>query len=787
MLRNYMRVALRSLWKNRLHTFFNVLGLSMGVGVCITVFLMVYATFHMDDFHPDANRVYMIGHVKELKGGFEKWGMTPAALAPSITASLPEVEQVIRVDELNASVRYGDKLFSERVHFSETQFLDMFSFPLEQGSRASLADPSAILISHETAIKYFGDEPAVGKAITVRFDDEHRMEFTVGGVFAKYPRTASFGFDFLANYDVVKRLTDRSDAWDYVVAATFVRLRAPEADFDKKLQPFVQRHNEVRPQQPIHSFFAEPLLTLSNHASDIRGDIANGINPNAVTTLSLIAGLVMLMACFNFMNNMIGTSAKRFKEVGVRKVVGGTRGQLMRQFLGESLLLSFLSLGLGFVLAEAFFSPFMAQIAEGFSFELNWSEDGSLFVFLIVLVSGTGILAGLYPSLMLSGYHPARIFRDLARVGSQRWLTRTLVVLQFAICLFAIVAAIVFKQNNDFLADIDVGFRGRQVAVLNFGSAAEWQTYRNAIAHQPGVVKIVGSRHQLGENQSVGIHVESEGASFQSNVVRIGQGYFDMMEMGIREGRAFDEKLQSDVEESVMVNEVLVKRLGWTQPVGRRIRLENRTYTVIGVAENFYSRTFMRPIDPVVLKLVPEQEYRFMSIQLEHGRVQLASDALKTAWQTLMPYEPFQLRFQDEVFEEDYRENENIRDMFVYVAAMTMLIAATGLFALISVNIARRTKEIGIRKVMGASPLQIMQLVNREFYMLILVASALIFPLAYVALGGLLDAVFASHVEVSLAPFVGAALAMLLLAVLTIGSRVARVAVENPVHALRYE
>lgn len=789
MFQNYLRIALRNLWKNRTHTLFNILGLSMGIGVCITIFLMVYPGLHMDEFHPDSDRIYMIGHFKELKSGLEKWGLTPAGLAPAVKKDFAEVERAVRVDMFDANVRYGEKLFSERIHFVEPEFLDMFSFPLESGNVAAFRDPSSILIGHETAVKYFGDESPIGKSITVRFDEARRMEFTVVGVFKKFPRTASFAFEFLTNYDMVRYMTDRPDGWDYTVIATFIKLQrhqSPSA-LEKKLQRYTKTFNDIRPEQPIHSFFLEPLLTLSTNSNQIRGDISGGINPHGMRALALIAALVMLMACFNFMNNMIGASAQRFKEVGVRKVVGGSRGQLMRQFLGESLLVSFLSLAGGIVLAEAFFNPFMGSIAEGFSFLLEWQTDWPLIVFLTFLVTGIGILAGLYPSLILSGFQPVRIFRDLARVGSNRWLTRSLVVLQFAICLFAIVAAIVFKQNNDYLSKIDLGFRGDQVAVLHFGTAAEWESYRNAIAHRTGVVKIVGSAHQIGYNRSVGINVESEGTAFQSNVVRIGAGYFEMMNMRVYRGRAFDENLKSDVDESVMINRLLADQLGWSDPVGKRVRLEGREYTVVGVAENFYTNTFMRPMEPVLIKLVPESNYRVMSIKFDAARTDDVTNALKSTWATLMPYEPFQLRFQDRVFEEDVTENENIKDMFLYLAVMTMMIAATGLFALVSLNIVRRTKEIGIRKVLGASAVQIMQLVNREFYVLIVVSAVLIFPIAHILLNGLLNSVFATHVGLSAWPFVGAVAAMVLLSVVTIGSRVLKVAIENPVHSLRYE
>ncbi|MBX7152040.1 ABC transporter permease [bacterium] len=789
MLKNYLRTAVRILWRNRLHTGINILGLSMGIGVCLTIFVFIYTFLDQDTFHANAADIYMIGHIKSVNNGEERWGFTPAALGPSVKAQVPEVRRSVRIDNFDASVRYGDNVFKELVWLADPGFFDMFTFPLVEGDANALEDPSAIFLNEETANKYFGKEQALGKTMTVRFDQTHKYDLVVRGIIRKAPRNASFSFALLAGYKLVEALTPKANGWDYGVAATFLQL-APGSNarsVESKIQSNIATYNAVNPDRLYKAFYIDNVLDLAKNSNRTRGDISRGANPTGLIALSIIAALLMLMACFNFMNNMIAGSARRFKEIGVRKVLGGQKRQLLLQFLGESLIVSFLALVIGLGLAEAAFAPFMNTLIDGHWIAFDIFSDYPLLMFMGLLIAAIGIISGLYPSLYMSTFQPVKIFRDLQRVTSNKFMTRILVVLQFAICLFAIVAAIVFKINNDYFTSLDLGFKGDQVAVLNFNSNEEYERFEAAILRTPGVEQISGSIHQAGRSQSVGMTAEAEGKTFQSNLMRVGAGYIETLGIRIVEGRSFDPALKTDEEQSVMINQTLASQLGWQQPVGKIIRIEGKECTVIGVAGDFYTRTFMRPVEPTLMKVIPKSAYRLMSIKMQSNNAAEVVDAMKTEWKKLMPDTPFELSFQDQVFEEDFVENENIKNMFIYVAVMTMIIAAMGLFALVSMNIARRTKEIGIRKVLGASAPHIMNLVNREFYVLIIVAAALIFPVAYIALNGLMNSVFSSHAPITVVPFISAIVAMLLLAVLTVGSRVYRIATENPVEALRYE
>ena len=784
-------MALRLMRKNLMHTSFNILALAMGIGCCITIFLFVYTMTHADRFHENGESIFMIGHVKTLNNGSEeKWGWTAAALAPAVKEEVPGLKWVGRVDGFSAFVKDGDKVFDEFVRFVEPGFFDVFTFPMELGNPDVLNDPGAVILSHNAAVKYFGTENPIGKTLDFQIYTYPARRAVVKGVLEPFDRRASFEFDFVMSYDVIKALEPKAMAWNYNVEATFVQLENPSqaAAVQASLQRYVKTYNEVNANQKITGLYLMNLYDLSANSYNVRGDISGGGNPHGLVALSVIAVLIMLMACFNYMNNTISSSSMRFKEIGVRKVVGSSRGQLTTQFLLESLMTSFVALILGLVLAESMFLPFFREMVSMWELKIDLINDGVLLGFLGVLVMSIGVIAGLYPSLYMSSFKAVRLMKGLQNVATNRMLTRILLVLQFGISMFAIVAAIVFKENNDHLRALDLGWKGDQIAVVRFRAPEEFHRFRDAIQTNPLVQQTAGSLHSVGDDLSVGISVESQGETFETNVLRIGAGYSEMVQMRVVQGRTFDPAIKTDVDESILVSRLFTEEMKWDKPIGRKVTLEGATYTVVGVMDDFYARTFMRPMQPVLIKGVREEDYRTLSVKMKTADAVVVRDLLEGTWKKIIPDRPFNLRFQDQVFEEDFKENEQIKNMFIYIAVMTMMIAATGLFALVSLNINKRTKEIGIRKVLGASAIHVVQLVNREFYVLIITASVLFFPLAYFILKGLISSVFQStHVELSLLPFLISGIAMIVLAFITVGSRVYRIAVENPVKALRYE
>lgn len=776
--------------KNALHTFFNVLGLAMGIACCITVYVFVDTMLNMDTAHRDGDRIFAINHVRLINNREEFWGLSKGPLGPVIKNDFPEVTDFLRLDDNYAVVKRGDLIFNEEIRFADANFFSMFTFPLASGVGSDLAQKNAVFLSEEKAVKYFGDQNPVGQTLTLIFDGEKRLEFVVKGVAKKFPRNTSFAFNFLVSYENVKDIFSNTDRWTYNVSATFVKLnRASDAI---KLEPALSRYltiqNENNSNQPVQRFYLENLLTMSKNSWQVRGDISGGTNPHGIFTLIIIASLVMLMSCFNYINIAVASAARRFKEIGIRKVVGGTRAQLVKQFLTENFITTLTALGLGIVFAETITIPFFNTLIQGnTSLSFDLFGDMRVVVFLAVLTSSIGLLAGLYPSLYMSSFKPIKILKDVQKIDGNRWLGKTLLVLQFSISLFAIIAGIIFTQNAEYIKTLDYGYEDDQVVALYFKQSAQFHQFEQKIRQDSRVHAIAGSTHHAGRNIMGNVGYESNGTPSQANVMRIGSDYIQTLALRIKQGRSFDRALPTDAENSAIVNETLVKAQGWKEPIGQRIKMNDQELTVVGVVEDFYYRTYHRAIDPCILTMIPESEYRFMSIKVSPEHILSIRPLLESTWREILPDEPFDMIYQNEIFLEETSEDEQVKNIFLYVAIMTLMIAAMGLFALVSLSIAKRTKEIGIRKVLGASVTHVIHIVNRDFYWLIGIASVIIFPVAFFLLNNLLNSIYAAHVDITALPFVLSVLIFGLVAAITVGLRVYGVAKENPVNALKYE
>ncbi len=793
MIRNFFLMALRQMRKQKMHTLFNVLGLAMGIGVCITVYLFVYQMSHMDNFHPNDDRIFMVGHVKSLLEKKEKWGLTPGPLGPALKQEYPYIKRAVRIDDNNVTIRSGDNVYSELVWFVDPDFFQMFNFPLIEGDQGALKDMTSIFLTEEMAYKYFRSENPLGKTLTVYLTESAKREFIVRGVAKKLPTNASFGFNFVIAYAHVKALTPAADEWSYNVAATFVELNsnsdAPAFVESLEKTKLIDVHNAANKDRPVSAFYTDNLLDISKNSYLVRNDISGGTNPHGLIALSVIAILLLLMASFNFMNNIISNASGRLKEIGVRKVVGGSKAQLMIQFVSENVAVSLTALALAVVLAELAFIPFLNSMINGSSkLVLDLTRDWLLVTFMTGLALGVGVISSLYPAIYLSRFETVRIFRNLQGVSSHRGFTRFMLALQFGITMFAVVAAILFRQNNNYLVNLDYGFTKEEVVVFNFSDNKKMVLFKDAVSNNPFIEQSAISQHQAGRRWASGVAMSYQGQGLTSNELVFGKGYFELLKFSLLEGNTFDDKIESQKDEAILINQLFAEQIGVPNPIGTTLRVRDYDYKIIGVVKNFQMRSFMRPMEPSVIRITSEDECTLFSARLKSGSRDDARPLFEDAWKKIVPDQPFQMRFQGDVFENDIRENANIANLFLYIAMMTIAIAAMGLFALVSLNIARRTKEIGVRKILGASIPNIIQLVNRELYAVIIFAAVVFFPISFFALRGLLSGVYqGGHAEITIFPFLGALVVMLLLAAATIGSKVYRVAIENPVKSLRYE
>lgn len=791
MFKNYLKVAIRNLLSNKLYAFINILGLGVAIAYCVVAYLNHTYNYEYDGFHQNAGKIFRAKTLRVLTDHEERLGIAPRPLGPALAADFSAVENSVRLTTAGAVFKVGENVFNENILHADPSFFEMFTFPLKYGSPDVLQDKSKIVLSEEMALKYFGEENPLGKQITARYGDGKTREFFVGAVAEKIPDPSSIQFDALAALDVLVDVgSDKPDDWADWAHAVFVQVSDAKQieNIENHLTPYVAAHNAAAPDFQIARMYFDSLKNLGRNAwsEDLESDILKrAMHPAGMISPSIIAVLLLLMACFNYINTSIAFSSKRLKEIGVRKVIGGGRRQVIVQFMSENLLLCMLALVLGVALSEIFV-PIHDNMWEYFELTLDYSKNLGLLAFLAGLLLFIGIVAGGYPAFYISAYQPVAILRGKQKFGGASMLSRVLLAFQFTVSILTVIGSFVFVKNADFLKNFDLGYNRDQAIVVPLADAKNYEPFRNAIEKNSGLVSVAGSRQHVGRNWYTRT-IESAAVQTRADILAIGDEYLDTMKLRLVSGREFDKNFRGDVDASIIVNQKLVREFGWGDGLGQTVTLDSVRYSVIGVVEDFYNNGVWGQIKPCIFRLAKPEDFRYLVARIQANDMKAMNELLRSEWQRVVPDFPYEGFYQDEVMAEAISVSESIKTMFLYISVLAIVIAAMGLFALVSLNIARRTKEIGIRKVLGASMLSIVRLLNKEFVRL-LIASALVASIAgYFSVQALLKSIYAYHVGFSLVPFVVAGLSVFVIAFLTVGSQVVKVATANPVDSLRYE
>ncbi len=789
MLKNYAKLAYRNLIKNKVPSFINLVGLSVAVGCAIVVYLFVDLHLHMDDFHEDGERIFLVENIIDRDGNLQLWGDAPRPLGPMIEADLPQVEKAVRVAYGGATFQVGETVLRDDIWYVDEDFLVVLTFPLRYGEPTALQDPNAVIISEAVAQKYFGEANPVGREINVRFNDDYADVFVVGGVAEPFPHNASFRFDALVRYDTQQRLGVDLEDWSAYTGATFLLLNAP-GDIDAvaaQMNKYLQLQNAASDDWPIAEFRFDNLYNLSWNSFNVQGDISGGSHPAAFVVFPLVGIFLLVLSCFNYMNIAIATAARRLKEIGVRKVVGSKRSQLIIQFLSENVLLCLIALGVGMVLAWGLFVPGFNQLfPDGQSLVMDFGDNLRLWGFLVVLVVLLGVVSGAYPAFYISSFIPIDILRGQQQLGGGSRLTQGLLTFQFVLAFLTMMLGVVLTLNGRYQQSIDWGYNQEHVVGLRLTDPSQYPMLEAAVAQNPQALEVVGSRNHIGRSRYTAVF-DVEGEKMEAKGFGVGYGYLEALGVRLKEGRFFDEQFGADASESIIVNEHFVAARGWDQPLGQIMRDDTLQYTVVGVVADLHYDDFFDAIEPAFFRIAPEDEFRYLSVRTEAGGgVQMAA-FLEETWKQLVPDEAYNGFFQDQVFENFYRENANISRLFGFIALLALIIACMGLFGLAAQNIARRMKEISIRKVLGATVLHVTSLVNRRFLVLLALAAVIATPVSYFLLDALLDSIYQYRMDLNVAPFFVSYVLVLATAALTISLLIRRLATANPAEVLRNE
>jgi len=805
MLKHYLLVALRGLRRQKLYAFINVGGLAVGIALCALIGLYVRDELTFDRFHEHADRIVRLTQTRYAPDGSVEatHAYLPLPLGPALEADLPEVERAVRLMEQEAFVRRGTTALPEQILFADVGFFDVFTFPLLKGDPATaLADPGGIVLSEAAARVWFGGEDPMGRTLEVRLGDAY-YEATVTGVAAPGPGNSSVRFDYLMPFaklpEAFEWVRNNADRWNASSFFTFALLaegasvgaaaaRLPA--FREKYIPGeterLREEGQWTGEGPAREYGFQPLAAVHLDPS-VEGGLVPPSDPRYSYILAAIALGILLIACINFTTLAIGRSAGRAKEIGVRKVVGAQRRQLLVQFWGEALLMSVLALAAGLVLARLALPTF--NVLAGKDLHLDYLGDVRLAAGLLGLTLLVGLVAGSYPALMLSGLRPIETLRQRLRLGGANALTRSLVVVQFALSVFLICSTGVMLRQLHYLQTKNLGFNEDNLVVIptqGEDGGALLGRLRTELGGRPDVLGVTGMSSAFTHGWSIeGWNVGGEEKT--AYVYRVEPGFLDVMQMPLVAGRDFDPAMATDSTGAVLVNEAFVRDFGWVEPLGQTVEGFYDEPAVVGVVRDVNFLSLHEAVAPMVLMLdAPGWNLNHLLVRLAPGDVPGALRAVEAAWARAAPDVPFQYTFLDDDLGQQYESEQRWSRIVGYAAGFAVLIACLGLFGLAALSVARRTKEVGIRKALGASVASVTLLLSKEFARLVLVAVVLAAPVAYLVMRRWLEG-FAYHVGIGVGVFMLAGGLALLVALLTVSYQAVRAASSDPVEALRYE
>ncbi len=789
MLGSYLKLAFRHLRRKKVYSFINIMGLALGLACFILIGLWVKDELSFDRFHEHKDRIFRV--FNRFENGTVSYSTT-YALGPALKSQYAEVEEACRVwPWFGSLVKHGNLSFMEyNITLADPSFFKIFSFPLLQGDPEKvLEDQFSVVLSEDAAHKYFGEEDPLGKVLQIT---RQQGDFRVTGVMQNVPLNSHIQFDFVARMEFLGR--DRLARWNEMSGPNYILLKPGSAasDFEAKIADIYTRN-----LGPNVSFVPGLQSLKRIHLFDYaRSGFEAPSQYKRVAVFSLIACFILIMACINFMNLATAQSTKRAREVGLRKVVGALRRQIIRQFLGEAVLIAFISLALALILVESLL-PHFNQFT-GKAMALLSGAHLPLAVVLFLVTLSTGLLAGSYPALFLSSFRPATTLKNQFSSGSRgARLRRALIVVQFAISVGLIICTLVVSSQLRFIQNLDLGVDRAHVIYFwnNPTLMPKYETFKTTLLNEPGVLSMTAGAqlpNEVGQNVPINWEGNPGDELLPADYSVVDYDFFQTFDMPIIQGRAFSREYATDRTQACVINETAAKLMGLENPVGSRLYLAHpgweesfRNVKVIGVVRDFHSRSLHTPIRPFFFRMyLPWHQYAFVKIAAT--QIPETLERIKKAYETAAPGYPFAYEFLEDAFKRQYLSERQLGQLFDIFSLIAITIACLGLFGLASYTVEQRTKEIGIRKVLGASVLKIVKLTVQSFLKWIALANLLAWPLAFYVMSLWLTE-FAYRINLSWATFFLAAALTLGIALLTVGFHAFKAARSHPVDSLRYE
>ena len=821
MLKNYLKIAVRNLTKDKLYSVINIFGLAVGIACCILIGLYVQNDWSFDQFHSKSDRLYRAWEQETRHDGHKVLNTsTPIPLGQALESNIPEVESTTYLYSTSSLVQTSDRsdALNQQLIITGADFFKMFDFKLLQGDPATVFDnPQSVVLTKETAQRFFGNKDPMQKTLQVRLGSDF-YNFTVTGIIEKAPSNSSLKYHMLLPKENLKKvITEKHrQSWFNIFGTTYVLLKkgANPSQLKSKFGSMMQGILGDDVYQKTQFTIGLQPITDIHHNTDFPKGLATVSDPAYAYILGAIALLILLIACVNFMTLSISKSSSRAQEVGIRKTIGALRQHLMYQFWGEALLMTLLALGLGITFAEILLPFFNELSGTSLQFEYTTLSVAAMLGGALLI----SLIAGIYPALILSGFQPVQVLKGRLNLSSDKSLFRkTMVVIQFSLSIALIIGTLIVHKQLNYVQQKDLGYQKDKIVVIDSGISGDPKTplskivdaaskrkklFQTKLNGTPEVSELAVSSYtpvQMGGWFRLGFRdSQDQERSIHGNIVDA--DFIPTLGIKVLEGRNFSDENSSDKRRAILVNKALVDYFGWKNPIGKHLpgpKFDD--HKVIGVVENFNYESLHTPVEPLAMamssklllsgvnnvSLSNSPTPRF-SLKISSADLSATMSKIKQGWQQIAPGTPFDYTFVDQALDSQYRQEQRLSKIVTSGSILAIVIACLGLFGLASLMIARRTKEIGVRKVLGASSSSIVLLVNKEFTKLVAIAFVIAVPVAWYGMQQWLQD-FAYRIDIGAGIFLMAGLAALMIAWLTVSYQSIKATLINPVESLKSE
>lgn len=786
MLKNYFKIALRNIVRQKTFSTISIAGLVLGLTSFLIIFLYVFNELSYDRFNGKYEKIFRVTGGCNNNGTRSNYARTPAPLADALKKEFPGITNTSRLAKeekvlLSCGVK---KFYEENVFFVDPSFLTIFTYPQIAGDRNNvLIEPMCVLLSESAADKYFGKTNSIGK--TLRYNDKYDLKIT--GILRDAPANSHFHFDFLISMASTNQIygsdfaTNRMNTSVY----TYLLLNRPEyaQQIERKFPSFLKNYYGGLLD------FIEPTLTLQPLSqihlySNIGGEIEVNSDIKYIYIFSVVGLMILIMACINYMNILTAGYSKRIKEIGVRKVLGANKAVLIKQFIGESILTAFLAFFITIIISFLFLPVINSLI--GRSLILDLKQNYMLIIVMVIVTLLTGIISGIYPAFILSSLNPSTILgKSLHGKFSGAFVIRTLIVFQFMISTGLIISTLIISEQLNYIRNKKLGFEKNHIVVLPLRedyTRKNYEILKTVLVLEPKILSASASSVLPGEVKYYN-SVSWDGSGYDKTMDFIFADYdfLKTYKIDIAQGRDFSKDFGSDLKNGYILNEEAVKEIGWKEPIGKKF---NDGF-VIGIVKNFHYKSLYEPVKPLYISVNPDN-INFLSIRINPNNVTASLDYIQQSWKELFPHSPFEYFFFDNHLDKLYKSETKLASIFNWFSGLAIMISCLGLIGLTSISVVKKTKEIGIRKVLGESVEGIVFMITKEFIIIIFVANIIAWPVAYYFMSKWLED-FAYRIEISWWMFLASGIITLAIALLTVSLQAVKAATANPVNSLKYE